>query len=206
MDLHKVGRADIGEEGVRANDAGVGEEDIEPAVPLERVVNDFLDGLLVGGIELARVDVYLGVQAVDLALVRLEVGGIEVADVDGLGPVLCELVGRGTADAQNGVCAWEVWCKSRECPRDGLTGAIGAIGANTSDDDHLARNPRSAGSDLGERWDGAAGELVADGLDTALGGFGHCSAECRLSQVFKWDFMRCMRQSEIEGKFTVRDE
>ena len=83
---------------------------------------------------------------------------------------------------------------------------MGAIGANTSDDDHLARNPRSAGSDLGERRDGAAGELVADGLDTALGGLGHCGAECRLSQVLNWDFMRCMRQSEMEWKFTVQDE
>ncbi len=108
MDLHKVGRADIGEEGVRTNNAGVGEEDVEPAVPLECVVDHFLDGLLVGGVELARVDLDLGVQAVDLAFVRLEVGGIEVADVDGLGSVLCELVGRGAADAQNGVCALRV--------------------------------------------------------------------------------------------------
>ncbi len=106
VDLHKVGGGNVGEEGVRAHDAGVGEEDVEPAVPLERVADHFLDGLLVGGVELANVDVDLGVQAVDLALVRLEVGGIKVADVDGLGPVLRELVGRGAADAQDGVCAW----------------------------------------------------------------------------------------------------
>jgi hypothetical protein len=106
VDLHKVGGGDVGEKSVRADDAGVGEEDVEPAVALERVVDDFLDGLLVGGVELARVDVDVGPQAVDLALVGVEVGGVEVTDVDGLGSVLCELMGRGAADAQDGVCAW----------------------------------------------------------------------------------------------------
>ncbi len=89
---------------------------------------------------------------------------------------------------------------SPECPRAGL------VGTNTRDDDHLARNPRPAGSDLGERRDGAAGELVADGLDTALRGFGHCGAECRFAQVFKWDFMRCMRQSGIGWKLRFRKD
>jgi hypothetical protein len=90
---------------VRADGAGVGEEDVEPAVPLKRIVDHLLHRLLVGGVELARVHVDLGPQAVDLALVRVEVGAVVVADVDGLGAVLCELVRRGPTDSQDGVCA-----------------------------------------------------------------------------------------------------
>jgi hypothetical protein len=93
---------------VRADGARVGEEDVEAAVLRQGVVDHCLDRLLVGGVKLARVDVYQRPQGVDLALVRVEVGGIVVADVDGLCAVLGELVGRGAADAEDGVCAWEL--------------------------------------------------------------------------------------------------
>jgi hypothetical protein len=93
---------------VRADGARVGEEDIEAAVLRQGVVDHCLDRLLVGGVKLPRVDVDQRPQGVDLALVRVEVGGIVVADVDGLCAVLGELVGRGAADAEDGVCAWEL--------------------------------------------------------------------------------------------------
>jgi hypothetical protein len=82
----------------------VGEEDIKPAVPLHRVVDDGLHGLVVTGIELPRVNVYGRPRGVDLLLVRLQVGVVKIAKVHGLGAVLGELVRRGPADAQDGVC------------------------------------------------------------------------------------------------------
>ena len=105
QNVHKVVGVDLAEQGVRADGAGVGEEDVESAVPLQSIVDHLLHRLLVGGVELPRVHVDLVPQAVDLALVRLEVAVIVVADVDGLGAVLRELMGGGSSDAQDGVCA-----------------------------------------------------------------------------------------------------
>jgi hypothetical protein len=93
---------------VGAYRAGVGEEDIEAAVPLERIVDDLLHRFLVGGVKLACVDVDLGPRGVDLALVRLEVGVVIVTEVDGLGSVRCELMGGSPADDKDGVCPCSV--------------------------------------------------------------------------------------------------
>jgi len=92
QNVHKVVGVDLAEQGVWPDSAGVGKEDVESAVPLERIVDHLLHRLLVGGVKLACVHVDLGPQGVDLALVRLEVGAIVVADVDGLGAVLGELM------------------------------------------------------------------------------------------------------------------
>jgi hypothetical protein len=56
-DVHKVIGLDVGEQGVRADGARVGEEDVEAAVLRQGVVDHGLDRLLVGGVKLARVDV-----------------------------------------------------------------------------------------------------------------------------------------------------
>jgi hypothetical protein len=153
---------------VRACDAGVGEEDVEAAVPLDGVVDHLLDRLLVGRVKLPRVDVHLGPQSVDLALVRLEVGAIVVADVDGLGAVLGELQSGCAADSEDGVGAL-----IRSIPRH--SSVFGLEGSNTSDDDHFVGNPRPAGGDLKHGREAAAGELVAEGLDSPLCCLRHCA-------------------------------
>lgn len=84
---------------MRPRDARVGEEDVEAPVPLDRVVNDILHGLLVGGVKLSSVNIDLRPPGGDLALVLLEMRAVEVADVDGLSAVLSKLVCRRTPDA-----------------------------------------------------------------------------------------------------------
>lgn len=74
------------------NNASISEVNVETAVALERVVDYLLHRLLVGRVELARVDIDFGPQRVDLALVRLEVAVIVVAQVDGFGAVLGKLM------------------------------------------------------------------------------------------------------------------
>jgi hypothetical protein len=68
-------------------------------------LDDGFDGGFVGGVEGAGVDVDGGVEGVEFARVRVEVGGGEVAEVDCAGAVAGELVGRGATDAYDGVCA-----------------------------------------------------------------------------------------------------
>lgn len=66
-------------------------------------MNDCLDGFFIGSIELADVDVYAGIQGLDLPLVCCQVAVCVVADVDGFGAVVGVLVRCGAADACGGV-------------------------------------------------------------------------------------------------------
>lgn len=97
-----------------SDDTGVGEEDIQPAIPTQRVFDDLLDLGLLRGVKLPRVDFDGGEGCVDLLLVRLQVRAVVVADVDGFGAALCVLVGCGSADAQGGVCSYVVSVTIRE--------------------------------------------------------------------------------------------
>jgi hypothetical protein len=54
------------------------------------------------------VDVYGGVERCEFALVEVEMGGCEVADVDCEGAMACELVCGGATDANGGICAWNM--------------------------------------------------------------------------------------------------
>lgn len=82
-----------------SDDTGIGEEDIQPAVPAQRIVDHLLDLGLLRGVKLPGVDFDGGEGGVDLLLVRLQVSAVVVADVDGFGAALCVLVGCGPADA-----------------------------------------------------------------------------------------------------------
>ena len=105
QDVHEVVRGDVFEEAVCAGDAGVGEEDVELAVTLQGGGDEGLDGGLVRGIELLRVDRGGGEEGGELALVRREVRGVEVAEVDGARALGGELVRCCAADAEEGVGA-----------------------------------------------------------------------------------------------------
>lgn len=70
---------------------------------LERVVDDTFHGGFVRGVELACVDLDRGIEGGEFALVGFEMGRGEVAEVDGAGAVMGELVGGGTADAEGRV-------------------------------------------------------------------------------------------------------
>lgn len=94
---------DLGEELGGADDACVGEEDVETPVGGEGVINDRLYARGIRSVELARVDVDGRVQGQDFALVRLQMGVSEVAEVDGPGPVLGELVSGSAANAERAV-------------------------------------------------------------------------------------------------------
>jgi len=93
---------DVGEVLVRPDGAGVGEENVQPLVGGERVPDDGFYGGLVGGVEDAGVCCNGGVEGGEFAGVGGEVGGVEVAEVDGEGEVGGELVGGGAADAEGG--------------------------------------------------------------------------------------------------------
>ena len=94
--LHKLLRRVVVEQ-LHAADSRVGEEDVQPAVPLNCIVDDGLDGRLVRGVKLPRVHVDAREQRGHLALVRREVLAVKVADVDGPRAVGGELVRRGSA-------------------------------------------------------------------------------------------------------------
>lgn len=135
QDLHEILGRHVGEQGVGARDAGVGEDDVQAAVAAQGVVDDGLDGGLVGGVEAAGVDGAGRVAGAHVALVAGEEGVVKVADVDGAGAVLGVLVGGGAADAQ------------------------GRVGAR--DDDDLALRAR-AGAGRGDLADG--GDLIDVGV------------------------------------------
>lgn len=68
-DLHEFALLNVLEVGGRAHDTRVGEEDVEPAVPRHSLLDHCLHGRLVGGIELSRVHLDVGVELAQVALV-----------------------------------------------------------------------------------------------------------------------------------------
>lgn len=106
QNVHEILRRHIRKQGVRSRDARIGENDIQPCVPLQGVVDDGLDGGFIGGVELSRVDLTSRVQRLDLLLVVAEEFVVKVADVDGLCAVLGVLVRGGSSNAQGRVCAY----------------------------------------------------------------------------------------------------
>ena len=50
-------------------------------------------------------DVNVGVERVQFALMKVEVRGSEVAEIDCAGAMASELMGRGTADTDGRICA-----------------------------------------------------------------------------------------------------
>lgn len=87
---------------------------------------------------MARVDIDGGVEGRELGLVGGEVGGGEVAQVDGARPVMGILVGGGAADADGGVGAY------REEESLGLEGAeeVWAEELASDDDDFVFDSSR----------------------------------------------------------------
>lgn len=63
------------------------------------MVDDVLDGFLLGGVEAANVDVDVGEGFVDLGLVGAEVIVCKITQIDGSRAVFGELMGGGTANA-----------------------------------------------------------------------------------------------------------
>lgn len=86
-------------------DARVREEDVQPAVLLQRLVHDAGNVLLLPGVHFPGMNVHCRVERVELPLVRFQVRGVVVADEDGFGAVPGELVDGGTADADGRVGA-----------------------------------------------------------------------------------------------------
>lgn len=70
------------------------------------MVYNVLHACLVGRVEIARVQLDIGIPRGQVFPYRLEVGAVVVAQVHGLGSVLDELLGRGAPDAHEGVCSW----------------------------------------------------------------------------------------------------
>lgn len=91
-----------------AGDASVRKEDIKSSVALHGVVNHGLDLALLRSIEASDVNLDSGKQLGDLLLVCFEIRAVKVAQVQGPGTALGELVRGGPADAKRRVCAWEL--------------------------------------------------------------------------------------------------
>lgn len=100
--LLKRVHVDVGEVLVRPDGAGVGEEYVQPLVGGQCVLDYGFYGGLVGSVEDAGVCCNGGVEGGEFAGVGGEVGGVEVAEVDGEGGVGGELVRGSAADAQGG--------------------------------------------------------------------------------------------------------
>lgn len=178
-------------------DAGVGEEDVQPAVLLQRLVDDPLDVLLFPGVHLARVDLHGRVERGQLALVRLQVRGGVVADEDGFGAVTGELVDRGAPDAGGGVGARDDDDFVLDAAGDAeVLGAFRAVESESSrrgsdgmidvrdDDDIRASRVACYGGNLGDilkhpRVLSRFGQLLAESLYSCLGRGRHdgCSSE-----------------------------
>lgn len=131
---------------MRTHDTRIRKEDIQPSVPGDGIVYHALDGCFVCGIEFLAVDGYVRPGRGDFSLVcgQMRVG--VVADVDGAGAVLGELVCSGAADAEGGVGA------SYYNYFPDYTGAIGVPGKLLYERDVRDVITRSFGG----------GELVAD--------------------------------------------
>ena len=95
---------------MRASDASIGKEDIEPSVPVQSILDNFADGFLIGGIQLPRVYIHPGIQRFNLPLMCFKIGIIVVADVDCLCPVLSKLVSGCSANTKDRVCAFGPVC------------------------------------------------------------------------------------------------
>lgn len=75
-----------------ACDSGVCKHDVQPAIALKGIVYDRLDSRLVCGVELAGMYLATGVERLDLSLMVAQILVVKVADIDGLGAILGELV------------------------------------------------------------------------------------------------------------------
>lgn len=93
---------------MRTRDASVGKNDVQSSVPLDGVIHDGLDSRLVGGVELARVDLTFWVEGLDLLLVVAEELVVKVTDVDSLCAVLSVLVRCSSSYSQRGICAYNL--------------------------------------------------------------------------------------------------
>lgn len=98
--LSKVFRVKLNERVHRPGNAGIGEEDVEPAVSTEGIIDNSLDGLFVGSIELANMNVYPGIERLNILFVCFKIGVVKVADIDGLRPILGKLMGRSATNAE----------------------------------------------------------------------------------------------------------
>lgn len=103
--FHEILFLIVGKHAILADDARVGEEDVQALVLGQRVVDDGLDLVFITSIELADMNIHGRVASVNLLLVSLQVSAVKVANVDGPGTALGVLVCGGTADAQRRVGA-----------------------------------------------------------------------------------------------------
>lgn len=101
--LHELLAFDVHEDFRLPDDPRVREHDVQSAVFRHRLVHHAFHVGLVRGVEVPGVDVDVRVEGFQLALVRRQVLVRVVADVDGSGAVVGELVGGGAADADWGV-------------------------------------------------------------------------------------------------------
>lgn len=104
--IHKLVPINLRKQLGLPHNPGIREENVQPAVLGNRIVDNGRHGLLIRGVELPHVHVHARVERLHLALVRGQVGVVVVADVDCLGAVVGELVGAGAADAVGRVCSW----------------------------------------------------------------------------------------------------
>lgn len=103
--LHKLLRRAV-EHSLRSDaDAAIGVEDVETAVLFEREVDYALHVRFFADVYLMRVDGDVRVEGVELALMRFEVLGVEIAEEDGFGAILGEEMRGCPSDSNGGVGA-----------------------------------------------------------------------------------------------------
>lgn len=82
-----------------ADDARIGEHDVQPTVPIDGIIHDSLDGRFVTGIELTNMHIDARVERLDLPLMGLQMRCVRVTEVDGPGAIAGELMGACPSDA-----------------------------------------------------------------------------------------------------------
>lgn len=101
--LHKVIAVNFSKEPRLAHDAGIGEENIQPAIFCQCIVNDRHYGLFICCVKLPCVDFHGRVERLNLTLVRCKMGIAEVTNIDCFGAVVGKLMRAGAADACGGI-------------------------------------------------------------------------------------------------------
>lgn len=103
---HKLPPLNLRKHLMRPHHRRIREHDIQAPIILQRLIHHRFHGCFVRGIEMPCVDIDIRVEGVEFPLVYREELIAVVAEEDGAGAVLGELVRAGAADADGRVCAW----------------------------------------------------------------------------------------------------
>ena len=103
--LHEILALDIPEDLIRPYNSRIRKHNIQAPIFRHRFIYNGLHSRFVRGVELPSVDVHLWVQGLKFPFVHGKIFIAEVANIDGAGTIVGELVGAGAADAERGVGA-----------------------------------------------------------------------------------------------------